>query len=179
MEFSKLMEERRSVRSYRKATVTKEQILEMAKAAVQAPSWKNTETGRYYIVMEPEKVAKFRAECLPGFNQASTENCSAYIVATFQKGIAGFKSSGEKANTPGNEWGAYDLGLQNAYLLLKARELGLDSLIMGLYDEAGVRAFCGIPENEDLMPVIAIGCREGEPALRERKQPEEILHFVG
>ena len=52
MEFQKLMEVRRSVRKYAAdKKVTKEELMEMIGAAQEAPSWKNTETGRYYCVL--------------------------------------------------------------------------------------------------------------------------------
>ena len=47
MEFQTLIENRRSVRKYSSHTnVTKEQIQQLVQAALEAPSWKNTETGR-------------------------------------------------------------------------------------------------------------------------------------
>ena len=58
MEFQKLIEVRRSIRKY--ATdkkVTKEELMEMIGAAQEAPSWKNTETGRYYCVQVIAKLA--------------------------------------------------------------------------------------------------------------------------
>ena len=52
MEFQTLIENRRSVRKYSSHTnVTKEQIQQLVQAALEAPSWKNTETGRYYSFM--------------------------------------------------------------------------------------------------------------------------------
>ena len=178
MELTTLMQERRSVRNYREGRIDRADLMELLSAAVLAPSWKNTETGRYVLITAPEQVEKFRATCLPGFNQSSSDHCSAYIVTSFVKGISGFRSDGTAHNTPGNEWGAYDLGLQNAYMLLKAREMGLDTLIMGIYQEAEVRAFCRIPPEEELMAVIAVGYRADRPALNKRRQPEEISRFI-
>ena len=49
MEFQNLIEKRRTVRKYSEGnTVSKEDILTMVKAAQEAPSWKNSQTGRYY-----------------------------------------------------------------------------------------------------------------------------------
>ena len=46
MEFQNLIEKRRSVRKYvERNTVTKDEILSMIKAAQEAPSWKNSQTG--------------------------------------------------------------------------------------------------------------------------------------
>ena len=45
MEFTKLLEERRSIRAFDpEKHVTAEQIQEIVQAAIQAPSWKNSQT---------------------------------------------------------------------------------------------------------------------------------------
>ena len=61
MEFQTLIEKRRTVRKYSPDTnVTKEQIQKLVKAAQEAPSWKNTETGRYYCVLSEDIKLKLR-----------------------------------------------------------------------------------------------------------------------
>ena len=52
---------------------------------------------------------------------------------------------------------------------------GLDTLIMGLFDEAKLREIFAIPEDEKITVVIAIGKGAQEPVLRPRKSLEEIL----
>lgn len=65
MEFQTLIENRRSVRKYSSHTnVTKEQIQQLVQVALEAPSWKNTETGRYYCVLSEDMSQKLRKECL-------------------------------------------------------------------------------------------------------------------
>lgn len=62
MEFTKLLEERRSIRAFApEKHVTAEQIQEIVQAAIQAPSWKNSQTTRYYALVTPEKVEEFSA----------------------------------------------------------------------------------------------------------------------
>ena len=49
MEFQKLIETRRTIRKYAAdSEVTREQMEALIRAAQEAPSWKNSETGRYY-----------------------------------------------------------------------------------------------------------------------------------
>ena len=56
MEFNELLEKRRSVRKYKAdTTVDRETTEEILKAAQQAPTWKNSQTGRYYVVTSDEK----------------------------------------------------------------------------------------------------------------------------
>ena len=129
-----------------------------------APSWKNSETGRYYVAIEKDTIEQVY-NLLPDFNKTASKN-AAYIIATYKRGISG---NGD------DTWGAYDLGLQNSYLILKAKELGYDTLIMGLRDEEGLRKLFSIPDDEIMLPVIAIGKKDIELVLRPRKQIEEVL----
>lgn len=178
MELNELLRLRRSVRSYQPGKrVERPVIAEILKSVQLAPSWKNSQTGRYYVVDTPEVLREVRQTCLPEFNQNSSGNASALIVTTFVRGLSGHNPDGQPTNELGDKWGAYDLGLQNAYLLLKARDLGLDTLIMGIRDEAELRRQLGIPDSEDVVAVIALGYRSGEPEFRPRKDVAEIVKF--
>ena len=174
MEFRELVEKRRSTRKYLEAEVSREDIEEIIRCAQMAPSWKNSETGRYYVAVSSEGI-KAVWDCLPDFNQRSAAN-AALIVATFKTGVSGYGK--DSMTEEGDVWGGYDLGLQNAYLLLKAKEMGYDTLIMGLRDVEKIRAYFNIPEDEMVLPVIAIGKAGEEPALRPRKDLSEILKVV-
>lgn len=171
MEFNDLVKIRRNVRAYKDEPVKEEDIKTIIECALQAPSWRNSETGRYYVALGKEAIEEIYND-LPGFNQNSSKN-AAYIVATFKTGESGYASDGPTKY--GDIWGGYDLGLQNAYLLLKASELGYDTLIMGLRDEDKIREYFNIPENEIILPVIAIGKRNQNPTDKPRKSLEEIL----
>ncbi len=177
MEWNELIQKRRSVRAYQpEKTVARPVIEEILKAAQLAPSWKNSQTGRYYVIDTPEKLCEVKKICLPEFNQKSSSNASALIVTTFVRNIAGYTGD-QPTNELGNQWGAYDLGLQNAYLTLKASDLGLDTLIMGIRDEKELRKQLAIPDSENVVAVIALGYRDGEPAFRPRKELTEIARF--
>ena len=175
MEFQKLIEERRTIRKYSpESKITKEDLLAVIRAAQEAPSWKNSQTGRYYCVMSEEMVEKVSRECLPEMNQAKAENAS-LIVTTFVHNHAGFQKDGTPDNELGNGWGYYDLGLHDENLILRARELGLDTLIMGIRDEKAIREALSIPENELLGAVIAVGYRAINPDKPKRKTVDDIL----
>lgn len=174
MNFDELVEERRSVRSYREGEATKEQIDSLIYCVQQAPSWRNSQTGRYYIARSKE--AKERVlSCLPEFNRNNSANASFFVVATFEKGKAGVGKDGNFANEAGEMWGAYDLGLQNELLVLKARDLGLDTLIMGIRDGEALKEAFAIPDEEMIMAVIAVGYRAVDPPKPKRKEAEEIV----
>ena len=178
MEFQELIEKRQSVRSYTGQPVAEDLLRQMVASAQQAPSWKNTQTSRYYCVCTADMVAKFRESVLPGFNQNSTAGAGAYIVTTYKKNISGFnKATGEPDNELGNQWGAYDLGLHDMLLCAKATELGLATLIMGLRDADQVAAMLNIPAEEQIVSIIAVGYPDAPTAKPARKELDAIAKF--
>ena len=178
MEFQTLIENRRSVRKYSPNTdISKEQIQQLIKAALEAPSWKNTETGRYYCVLSEDMKQKLRKECLCYANNDIKTAHAALIVTTFVHNRAGFQKDGTPDNEIGNGWGCYDLGLQNENLILKAAELGLSTLIMGLRNADKIREMLSIPESETIVAVIAVGTADEEPSRPKRRELEDVLKF--
>ena len=178
MELSVLLEERRSIREYASdVEISKENIEKMIYAAQQAPSWKNSQTGRYYVAISKEGVERVR-EALPGFNFDRTQNAAAYIVTAYKTKISGHNGDGEPTDANGDAWGAYDLGLQNENLLLKARELGYDTLIMGLRDVDALKRLFAILDDEAIMSVIAVVKRNSTPEKPIRNDIDQILKLI-
>ena len=179
MELQAVMEKRRSIRNYNpERKVTKEQLEELIKAASYAPSWKNLQTSRYYCVLSENAVKELREKCLPEFNQANSDGAGAYIVTTFVKGMVGFdKNTSCPVNEAGDGWGYYDLGLQNENFVLKSKELGLDTLIMGIRDGEAIREFFNLPENEQAVSVIAVGYGTKDAQMPKRKSVSDIAKF--
>ncbi len=178
MEFQKLIETRRTVRKYAAdSKVTREQMEILIRAAQEAPSWKNSQTGRYYCVLSREIVDKIRATSLPGAGNAGKSENAALIVTTFVHDRAGFQKDGTADNELGNGWGCYDLGLQNENLILKAEDLGLSTLIMGIRESDKLRELLDIPETETVVSVIAVGKAAESPARPPRKELDTIAKF--
>ena len=175
MEFKKLIDERRSVRKY-SSGISKEDLAEILKAAQRAPSWGNRQASRCYAVTDPDTLEQLRASSLPVSNQNNSAN-AVLVVTTFEKGIVGFRD-GVPANEIGDGWGAYDLGLHDAYLVLAAKDMGYDTLIMGMRDSEAIRKILGIPETEEILSVIAVGERDEDPAVRPRKEFDEVVRFI-
>lgn len=177
MEFQELIEKRRSIRKYSTdSKVSRDDILTIIKAAQEAPSWKNSQTGRYYCILSEDMTERFREECLPELNRTKSQN-AALIVTTFVRDRAGFQKDGSPDNELGNGWGCYDLGLQNENLILKASELGYSTLIMGIRDADNIRKLLDIPQEEIIVAVIAVGKAAEEPARPKRREIEEIVRF--
>lgn len=177
MNFDDVMNQRRSIRSYKKTqAIEKSEIEQMVEAALMAPSWKNSETGRYYIALS-EQYRKAVMECLPQFNQKNSLNAGAFVVTTFKKNISGFDNEGNPINEVGQGWGCYDLGLANENFVLKAAQMGYGTLIMGIRDSKKLREVFNISENEEVVAVIAVGKAEVLPEAPKRRELSEVVKF--
>jgi nitroreductase len=107
-------------------------------------------------------------------NQERAGTAPVLIVTTYKRDQSGF-FNGEAANEVGNSWGAFDAGLSNAFLVLKAKEMGFDTLIMGLRDADALKKALDIPGDEIVMSVVALGYGNQVPKRPERKPLDEIL----
>ena len=173
--FDEVLTTRRSIRNYDATKkISEAEVRELLKAAQEAPSWANQQPTKYYVAISPEKLAAVQE--MVGGNKDRLKNAPVLIVSTFERGKSGFFG-----NTPTNEvgdgWGAYDNGLSNCYLVLKARAMGFDTLIMGMREADKLRELFAIPENESVMAVIALGYRAGEPRKPNHRPLDEIVKF--
>ena len=173
MELTSAINGRRSIRKYAPCVVKREEIEEMVRAAQAAPSWKNSQTARFYVALSDEARAAVRGS-LASFNFERTENVGAFVVTTVVHGISGYMGDGSATHL-GNGFECFDNGLAVENMLLKAHELGYGTLIMGLYKPDKLRALLGIPEGEEVVAVVAVGKADVAPEMPERNDLGTVL----
>jgi len=173
--FDEVLTSRRSVRNYDASKkISEAEVRELITATQEAPSWANQQPTKYYVAISEEKLAA--VQDMVGGNKDRIKDAPVLIVSTFERGKSGF-FQGNQTNEVGDGWGAYDNGLSNCYLILKARAMGFDTLIMGMREADKLRELFAIPENETIMAVISLGYRAEEPNRPERKPLDEIVKF--
>lgn len=173
--FEEVLTSRRSVRSYDSTKkISEAEVRTLLTAAQEAPSWANQEPTKYYVAIGEEKRLALLE--MIGGNKDRVADAPVLIVSTFETQKSGF-FRGQPANDVGDFWGAYDNGLANAYLVLQARAMGFDTLIMGMRESDKIRAEFDIPENECIMAVISLGYRAQEPNRPVRRELDDIVKF--
>ena len=173
--FDEVLTSRRSIRSYDATkTISEAEVRTLMAAVQEAPSWANQQPTKYYVAMSPEKLAAVKD--IIGGNKRNVKDAPVLIVSTFERGKSGF-FQGNPANEVGDGWGAYDNGLSNCYLVLQARAMGFDTLIMGMRDADKLRQLFNIPENEAVMAVIALGYRAAQPVQPRHRPFDDVVKF--
>lgn len=175
MELSKAIENRRSIRKYKDLPVTEEQVREILTAASLAPSWTNSQPSRYYVAMGDARDAV--AAMLPQFNQNNVINAPVLIVPTVVRGTSGYGKDGVARTHLDDGFLHFDNGLRVENICLKALDMGLGSLIMGLYDEKAIREYFEIPDTQEIVCVLSIGYPDIQPEARPRLSVDEIAVF--
>ncbi len=173
--FDEVITSRRSIRSYdAKKKISEAEVRKLLTAVQDAPSWANQQPTKYYVAITPEKLSA--VQDMVGGNKSRIIGAPVLIVSTYERGKSGF-FQGNPANEVGDGWGAYDNGLSNCYLVLQARAMGFDTLIMGMREADKLRKLFSIPENETVMAVIALGYRAEEPRRPVHRSLDDIVKF--
>lgn len=177
MELEKCINSRRSIRKYKQHKIENDVIYKLIKSAQKAPSWKNSQVSRYYAINSTENLLNFK-KFLPEFNQNNTINAGAYIVSTVVNGRSGFDRDGNYLTHLKDGYQYFDNGLQIENLCLTANNLGLGTLIMGLFDETKIRDFLQVPKEEIIVCVVAIGKPDISPEMPIRKSVNDIVKII-
>lgn len=176
MELNDVLLKRRSIRKYKKQVVKHEDIVTMIEYARLAPSWKNSQVTRYHVIENEDILHKVK-NALAEFNQENVQDAPVLIVSSIVLNRSGFNRDGTPVNELENGWGYYDCGMHNMNLLLKATELGLSTLVMGIRDAKAIADILNIPENESVVSIIAVGYSDSEVEMPKRKTVEDITCF--
>ena len=173
---------RRSVRKYADKPVPHELIEQAIAAAAYAPSWKNTQVTRYYVVDDPELKAKIADECCGHLfpnNAKIIENAPMVIATAMVRNRSGYERDGSFTNEKEKGWQMFDCGIASQTFALACHEMGVDTVIMGIFDFDRATELFQIPEDQEVAALMAVGYREDEEIVApKRKTVEQLLTFV-
>jgi nitroreductase len=175
MELQEAILKRRSVRKFTEDVVTDEELRQIFEAVRWSPSWANTQTWEFIVVRDKdliEKVTGTYSEKNPAIKGSLA--ASALIVACAKTGISG--CYGGKDVTSIHNWEMFDLGIAVQTLCLKAHELGLGTVVVGLMNHEACEKILAVPEGYKVIAVIPIG----RPATAPKEGPSRkaLSEFV-
>ena len=180
MEAMEVIKTRRSIRKFTDQPVTKEEIEEIVAAAAYAPSWKNTQTARYTFVSDPEVKAQIANECMMEFskNTETLNGAPAVVVLSTIVSRSGYERDGSFTTALGTHWQSFDAGIAAEAFCLAAHELGLGTVIMGIFDGEKVAKAISLPEGQQVSALITIGHPAEEPKAPVRKSVSDLLRSI-
>lgn len=168
---------RRSVRAFTEEPVTVEDITPIVEAAAYAPSWKNTQTTRYMAVLDKTRINQLAEECMMGFshNEGIAHQAPAVIAVTTVEKRSGYERDGSFTTSKGTHWQSFDAGIATQTFCLAAHEMGLATVIMGVFDADKAAQVLEVPEGQSVSALIAIGHAAEAPEAPKRKTAADLL----
>ena len=148
MDFQELIEQRYSVRKYTDEPVSIEDITAGLEAGRVAPTARNSQPQRIWVVTKPEALAKID-ECSPcRFGAPAVLVCGFSKEATFMH-----------ADERNGDWcyGFVDGSIVFTHMLLKARDLGLGACWVGLFDGPKIQDALGLPDDITVYSLMPLG----------------------
>jgi len=150
---------RRSIRKFTDTPVARETMNEIVSAASYAPSWKNSQTVRYIVIESEDILEKIATTATLGFehNKGIISGCKTLVAAVTISGKCGYNPDGTFTTTKKDKWEAFDAGIAVQTFCLAASELGVGTVILGIFDEAVMSEILGLPEGQYTAALIAAG----------------------
>lgn len=179
METVKCIRERRSIRKFKDEPVPRELIEKIVETAAYAPSWKNKQPARYLVVEDREKMNRIADGCVLGFeyNINTIRKAPALVLVNIVKNRSGYEKDGSATTSKGHDWEVFDAGIATQTFCLAAHDMGLGTVIMGIFDEEKVGQVVQIPEGQQLAALIACGYPDIEPDTPPRKEVSQLLSY--
>jgi nitroreductase len=166
---------RRSIRNYHGQEVPEEVLDQILEAVQWSPSWANTQCWEIIIVKNQDTKQRLQetlSQGNPG-TRAMVE-APAVLVLCGKKGISG--SYKGQVTTKFGDWFMFDLGLATQSLCLAAWNLGLGTVVVGLFDHNRAAAVLGVPEGYELVVMLPLGYPAKQPAAPKRREISEFVH---
>jgi nitroreductase len=180
MEAKECIRTRRSVRKYTDELVPENVVKDIVELASCAPSWKNTQVIRYVYVENPDVIQKISEEGLLGFtfNEKTVGRAKQLMIVTKVDGICGYEKDGSFSTAKGDGWEMFDAGVAVQTFCLAAHDMGVGTVILGVFDDKKVGDIVGIPEGQTVAAIIAMGYPVFAPEMPPRKSVDELLTVV-
>lgn len=175
MNFSEIAANRQSCRNYDPTRDVENDKLKCILEAVRiAPSACNGQP--YHFTVCRGQAAKEVAKATMGMGMNKFAADAPVLIVVSEEPYVKTAAFGSKIK--GNDYRSIDIGIAAAYLTAEATAQGIETCILGWFDDRKIRELCGLTEPVRL--VITMGYALDERLrVKKRKSIEELVTYVG
>ena len=170
MEFKEVIKSRYSCKKYSERQVESEKLSAILNAGRLAPTAKNLQEQRVYVLQSADALAKIDAVTPCRYGAPTV------LVVAFDKSNV-FTYPGGKRDS-----GVEDATIVAAHMILAAADEGVDSCWVNFFDPDKLAESLGLPENEEVLMVMDLGyAAEGTGPLanhNSRKSLDETVAYL-
>ena len=171
---------RRSIRKFKEEAVSRDTINAIVEAAAMSPSWKNTQITRYNIIEDKAILNEIADNCVLDFefNQKTIRRAPQLVVVSMIKNRCGYEKDGSFSTSKGDRWEMFDAGIASQTFCLAAHDMGVGTVILGIFDEDKVAKAINLADTEKVAALIAMGYPDQECEAPKRKTVEELVRYL-
>ncbi len=171
-----IIKERRSVRKYQEKEVSEDVLNQILESVQWTPSWNNTQCWEVIVIKDQAVREKLQATIAPK-NPATKAIVAAPVLLALcgKLGTSGYYN--DKVTTKFGDWYMFDLGLATQSLCLTAHQLGLGTVIVGLFDHDRTKEILSVPEGYELVTLIPLGYPVKKSSPPKRKEIADFTHY--
>ncbi len=174
-DFMEVLKERRSVRRYEEKDIPEDVLNQVLDAVKWSPSWANTQCWELIVIKAPDVKEK-----LQGAMASTNPAFKSIVAAPVLIALCGkLKSSGyykDASTTKFGDWFLFDLGLAAQTLCLAAQNVGLGTVITGLFNQDQAAEVLNVPEGYELVSLIPMGYPAKTGSAPKRREVGEFTH---
>lgn len=175
MNFTEIAINRQSCRSYDETkTVEQEKLDAILESARLSPSACNGQP--YHITVCKGKTATKVEELTAGMglNKFAVQAPVALVISEESY----VSTAGTGAKIKGNDYRSIDIGIVAAYITAEATAQGLDTCILGWFDDKKIRKVCGLSKPVRLVITLGYAKEDAKLRAKKRKAKEELISYI-
>ncbi len=161
-----IMKNRRSIRAYTNESVKKEDIVELLKGAVLAPSGSNIQPWLFGIIDDRNIL-----ERIFSFSPGLGGNPPCIIVVCSNRKLAFEK--GDKLGR--DEMSIIDVSLATENIILLATERGIGTCVIKSFNEVAIRKILNLPEHISPDLIITVGYPKNQQKSPPKRKIEDVI----
>lgn len=167
---------RRSIREYTNEGIDKDTILQCIEAARLSPSACNAQPWKYIVINDPAFKEEFCKQAFSGIYSNTMFAAKAPVIVAIVADKPNLTSwIGNKIQQTSFE--LTDVGISCAHFVLRAKDLGLGTCIIGWFSHEKAAKALKLPKNKKIILLVSLGHPAQDPAPRPRKKIEEMCSF--
>lgn len=160
------IENRFSVRKFKKSTLDPEKLNRILEAGRLAPSAKNRQPWRFVVVDDPKVKEKISEAA---YGQQHVKDAGAVIVAC-STNIEYLMPNGQPSYP-------IDISFAVSFMMLQAGKEGYGSCVITTYNESSVMDTLTLPYSMRVVMLLAVGEADEEPKITDRKPTSQVISF--
>jgi nitroreductase len=169
MEVFEVIQNRRSIRQFKKQDVPEDVINKLVESARLAPTAGNAQPYQLVIVRQEEQKQRL-SKAAGGQKQVASASVVIVVCADLKRAKDAYGDRGKEL------YSIQDTAVVTTHIMLTATSLGLGTCWIGAFKEDDAKKVVNAPKDMRPVAMIPVGYPDESPAQRPRRMTSEFVH---